>query len=327
MLSIDRLNSVNEYPPQRSAFRLLGRREWLRVAAGSGLACVVPETFCDAQAQPNSFQLNYLLGSCIYGYLPLAQIVPEVAKIGADAIDIWPKVHGNQREQLDELGEERFAALLSEHGVRLGCITQYKLGPFGLQEEMRLAQRLGCNLIVTSSVGPKGLTGAELTRAVQQFVEQMRPHLEVAEQTGVTIAIENHAGSLIDSPEAIRRLAELRPSARLAVALAPYHLPQDEQLLSGLIRQLGESIAMFYAWQHGHGCMQKLPKDEELLQMPGRGELDFRPLLAALRDIRYAGFTEIFMHPFPRGIPILEGAEAVTEEIQRARRYLTDCLT
>jgi len=64
----------------------------------------------------------------MYGYTDLGTILPEVAKTGASAIDIWPKVHGSQREQLDDMGEERFAALLTRHHVALGCVTQYKLG-------------------------------------------------------------------------------------------------------------------------------------------------------------------------------------------------------
>ncbi|MDA1214533.1 MAG: sugar phosphate isomerase/epimerase, partial [Planctomycetota bacterium] len=253
-------------------------------------------------------------------------IVPEVKNIGATAIDIWPKVHGNQREQLDDMGEETFAALLKEHDVSLGCITQYKLGPFGLQEEMKLAQRLGCQTMVTGAVGPKDLEGAELKAAVAEFIEQMKPHLAVAEETGVTIAIENHSGSLLSSPDSIRWLAELRPTKHLGIAFAPYHLPQEEELLCDLLSTAGDAVAMFYAWQHGMGCMTKLPKEEELLQMPGRGELDFKPILATLREIKYEGWTEIFMHPVPRGIPILEPTAAVTEEINRARMYLADCL-
>ena len=79
---------------------------------------------------------------------------------------------------------------------------------------------------------------------------------------------------------------------------------------------------MFYAWQHGDGCMTKLPKEQELLQMPGRGLLDFGPLVKALVDIKYQGWTEIFMHPVPRGIPILETAQEVTAEINKSRDYL-----
>ena len=81
---------------------------------------------------------------------------------------------------------------------------------------------------------------------------------------------------------------------------------------------------MFYAWQHGMGCHKKLPKEQELLQMPGRGKLDFTPILSALRDIKYDGWTEIFMHPVPRGIPVLETTDAITVEINRSRQYLSD---
>ena len=70
------------------------------------------------------------------------------------------------------------------------------------------------------------------------------------------------------------------------------------------------------------GCMEKLPKQQELLQMPGRGPLDFEPLVGALSEIDYGGWTEIFMHPVPRGIPILETTDQVTAEINRARKYL-----
>ena len=180
--------------------------------------------------------------------------------------------------------------------------------------------------MVTGGRGPKSLKGSELKSGVAEFIEKMKPHLEVAEQNGVTIAIENHSNNLIDSPDALKWLAELRPSKHLAIALAPYHLPQDEKLLAELIVSLGNSIAIFYAWQHGMGCHEKLPKEQELLQMPGRGKLDFAPMLSALKQINYLGWTEIFMHPVPRGIPILEPTSAVTREINRSREYLKKTL-
>lgn len=301
----------------------IDRRDFLTVSALTAASLTTPNLALAA----SKLKPKYILGSCMYGYTDLEEIVPEVARIGATALDIWPKVHGNQREQLDEMGEEKFAALLKEHNVTLGCITQYKLGPFGLQNEMRLAQRLGCTTIVCGGKGPRNLKGRELKTAVGQFVEQMKPHIAVAEETGVTIAIENHGNNLIDSPDSLKWLAELRTSDNLGIAFAPYHLEQNEKLQSDLIRTLGNRIAMFYAWQHGMGCHVKLPKEQELLQMPGRGDLDFAPLLAALQDIRYDGWTEIFMHPVPRGIPILDTTAEVTAEINRSRKYITNCLS
>ncbi|MBI1246682.1 TIM barrel protein [bacterium] len=286
-------------------------------------ACAASAAFHSIAAGAESrFQFNYLLGSCMYGYTRVEEIVPEVHKTGASALDIWPKPHGDQREQLDAMGEAKFAELLKKHNVKLGCITQYHLGPFGLKDEMSLARRLGCHTIVTGGKGPKGLQGAQLKAAVGTFVEQMKPHLAVAAENNVTIAIENHGNNLIESPDSLKWLIELCPDKHLGVALAPYHLEQDTNSLSELIKSLGDRITVFYAWQHGMGCMTKLPKDQELLQMPGRGNLDFAPLVETLKSIDYAGWTEIFMHPVPRGIPILETTRQVTAEINQARDYL-----
>jgi sugar phosphate isomerase/epimerase len=308
----------------RSVQVTTGRREFLAATAAAGAAVLAPSFQLLAAETP--WKPNYMLASSMYGFTALKEIVPEVHKVGATTLDIWPKGHGNQREQLDEMGEEVFAALLKKHDVRLGCITQYKLGPFGIQEEMRLARRLGCTTIVCGGKGPRGLKGSELKAAVGLFIEQMKPHLAVAEETGVTIAIENHGSNLIETPDSLKWLVELRPSKHLAVALAPYHLPQEEKMLSDLIRALNGGIEVFYAWQYGMGCHVKLPKEEELLQMPGRGELDFAPLVEALSETGYDRWTEIFMHPVPRGIPILEPTAAVTKEINRSRTYLAKCL-
>ncbi|MBN1491658.1 MAG: sugar phosphate isomerase/epimerase, partial [Phycisphaerae bacterium] len=172
----------------------------------------------------------------------------------------------------------------------------------------------------------KGLQGDALKAAVRTFVEQLKPHVAVAEELNVTIGIENHDNSLIESPDSMRWFAEFAASKHVGIALAPYHLPQDPEVIGKLIEALGPKLVQFYAWQHGKGCREKLPKAEELLQMPGRGSMDFTPIVAALKRIRYTGWTEIFMHPVPRGVPILETPAEVTAEINRARTYLDRCI-
>ena len=270
------------------------------------------------------FELDYILASCMYGTLPLAEIVPEVKRIRSERIDIWPRVHGNQREQVESMGNAAFAGLLATHGVGLGISTRFDLGPFGLEEEMAFAQEFGASLIVTGSTGPKGLAGEELRAAVSDFAEALKPHIAAAEKHGITISIENHSSALIESPDSMRWLIEFTDSPHLGIALAPYHLPDDAELVAQLIADLGQGLALFYAWQHGMGCHEKLPKEQELMQMPGRGTLDFAPILAALKKINYSGWTEIFMHPVPRGIPILDTTADVTGEINRARHYLDE---
>ena len=269
-----------------------------------------------------NFGFRYILASCMYGTAPIAEILPEVSASGSEHIDIWPRNHGNQREQVEEMGHDAFAALLEQHGVRLGVSTRFGLGPFGLEAEMAFARKFGARLLISGSGGPPGLTGAELRRAVRHFVDQMQPHMARAEELDIVIGIENHGNSLIESPDSMKWLVEFARSPRLGIALAPYHLPDDASLLARLIQELGEGLVHFYAWQHGMGCSEKRPKEQELLQMPGRGSLDFAPVVAALKETGYRGFTEVFMHPVPRGIPILDTVAEVSAEINRARHYL-----
>ena len=119
-------------------------------AAASAYASAVTEQLL-AEETPE-FKLNYILASCMYGYQNVWEIIPEIARTGATAIDLWPRIHGSQREQLEEIGEQTFTSVIKRWGVQLGCITQYKLGPFALlANEMQLAKRLGCKTIVTGS--------------------------------------------------------------------------------------------------------------------------------------------------------------------------------
>lgn len=301
------------------------RREFCKtLAAGAAGLALRPAA---GGAAKEGFTLNSIVASSMYGCLPLADILAEVPKTGARHIDVWPRKHGNQREQMDAMGHEAFADLLAKHGVRLGILTRYDLGPFGLQDEMKVAAKLGARLLICGGSGPRGLEGEALKKAVGVFAETMKPHVAAAERHGVTLGIENHGNNLIESPDSMKWLAELAPSKHIGIALAPYHLPQDPQLIADLIAALGDRLVHFYAWQHGKGCMTKMPREDEHLQMPGRGPLDFVPLLAALKRIGYRGWTCVFMHPTPRGIPIMDTAAEVTAETLRAQEYLQRCLS
>jgi sugar phosphate isomerase/epimerase len=277
-----------------------------------------------ALAADQAWKLNYLLASCMYGNLSLAEILPEVKKTGASSIELWPLKHGTQREELDKIGIEAFAGMLKAHDIGFGGSTRYDLGPFKLTDEIKLVKQLGGSFIVTGGEGVwKGITSEQLKANVKDFAEKMKPHAALAAENGVTIAIENHISNLIDTPDSLLWLADgIRTMPGIGIALAPYHLPQETKALVDLIKHIDSKLTLFYAWEHGMGCMKPMPKDEELQQMPGRGKLDWKPLLTALKDIHFTGPTEIFMHPTPRGIPILPTAAETTAEILRAKQHL-----
>ena len=145
-----------------SVERIDRRTACRRFAAVSAAAMLGTQSRAIAAAAP--FQLHYALASSLYGTLPLADVVAEAPRIGARVIDLWPRPHADQREQMDAMGEEAFGELLHRHGVTLGMTTRYDLGPLKLADELRLVKRLGGRLVVTGSVGPKNVEGAEAPR-------------------------------------------------------------------------------------------------------------------------------------------------------------------
>ncbi|MBL8850909.1 MAG: sugar phosphate isomerase/epimerase [Planctomycetaceae bacterium] len=299
----------------------LSRRNACRALAGAAATAVFrPWAAC---ADDAGWSPTFVLSSSLYGLTPLAEILPEVARTGAVGIDLWPKVHANQREQVEEMGHDAFRDLLEMHGVPLYMTTRYDLGPFNLADELQFIHDFGGKLIVTGAHTPPG---ENLDDRVRAFVAELQPHVDRAAELGVSLAIENHASSLLDTPEAIRCFADHAASTNLGVALAPYHLPQDPQLLAGLIDDLGPKLLHFYAWEHGQGAMTKLPKDQELQQLPGYGAFDFAPAMHALRRIKFAGAIQVFMHPVPRGVPILDTTAEISAAVNRSRESLLTSL-
>lgn len=300
------------------------RRESLKLLAS---AAAIP--FASASGEEEkAFKLRYILSSAMYGEMPLDVILPEVAKTGASAIDIWCRVHGNQREQIDAMGHTEAMALLAKHKVSPAVFTRYPLGPFGLQDEMAVAQGFGTEILVTGTTGPSEPTGQEAKVAVKAFLEKMKPHVAAAEAHDLVIAVENHDRQLLYHPDSIRYFAEFNKSSHLGVALAFHHLHAFVDQIPALIRDLGDgNIPFIYCQEHSEGIRKKVDKKTEMQQLPGfGGGLDYRPIVAALKDIDYNGYCEIFMHPTPRGIPILPTVPEITAAINKSRAYLDNCI-
>lgn len=306
------------------ALQTVPRREFVRGAAAmvGGLAAGV--VFGAEPAAARGWRPRYILASALYGTFPLAEILPEVAKTGATTIDLWPKPHGSQREQVDDLGIDKVREMLASAGVTLGGIACYKPGAFNLAGEFALARRLGAEqpVLVCTAPGDGTAKGEAVTEASRAFLDKLGPSIAAAEEAGGVIAIENHAGSLLRTADDIRRFADVVRSDRVGIALAPHHLPQDAGLIAAVARDLGPRLQFVYAQQHGKGAKDKLPKEEELLQMPGRGPLDFGPLMRQLAAMNFTGPVEIFMHPVPRGVPILDTVAGITAEVNRSRAAL-----
>jgi len=292
-----------------------------------GASLVTPSLL---SAADEAFQFNYVLSSAMFGDMPLDSVLAEVSKTGCGSVDIWRKVHATHREQIDEMGDDAFQALLKKHETEMSASTCYPLGPFKQDDEMRWVKKNRGRITVCGSggMGEKDPVGAEAKKQVEAFFEKLKPHYELAEELGVTMAIENHKNSMLSSPDSIRYFVEMNPSSNVGIAFAPHHLYDAVDEIPQLIRDCGnENIPFFYFQEFHPSSKQKMPKEEELKQMPGFGSLDYAPIVAALKEIKYDGLSEIFMHPVPRGIPVLDTPEEISEVINKSRDYLTKLLS
>ena len=308
----------------------LTRRHWLRTAASACTAIVATSDAGSPAAQPLDRRVtnaasdgpNWMVASCMYGTMPLSVIAAEMRKLGCSTLDLWPRVHGDQREQAVRMGADAFRLWCEDQNIRIGCLSAYRLGIENLRGEILAAAKWLCPTVVVHGGGKPQASFDSTRRAIDAMVGRADPTLRMAADHGVTVMIENHGSSMVDTVEATLHLADAITDTPAKVALAPAHLPQDADALADLVRRLRDRLGMFYAWQYGNGFREKMPVDKECAQLPGQGPLDFGPIVSALAEINFRGFTEVMMHPTPRGIPIAETAGAVTQCIHRSHQYL-----
>jgi sugar phosphate isomerase/epimerase len=302
---------------------MMNRRKAIQLL---GAGAVLPT----AGRAEEKFALRYVLSSAMFGDLPLESVLAEASVTGAESVDIWRKVHATHREQITGMGDSAFQELLTKHKTKMSVSTCYPLGPFKQDEEMHWVKKNGGSMTVCGSggMGEKDPVGEEAKKQVKAFFEKLKPHYELAEELGVTMAIENHKNAMLSSPDSIRYFVELNPSKNVGIAFAPHHLYDAVDDIPKLIRDIGrEQLPFFYFQEHHPSSKTKMAKEEELKQMPGFGSLDYVPILEALKEIRFDGLSEIFMHPVPRGIPMLPTAKEISAVINESREYLEACLT
>lgn len=302
----------------------MNRRQACQILGASALFPTLARAEKEAAFAP-----RYVLSSALFGDLPLASVLPQVASARCEAVDIWRRPHATHREQIEEMGDEAFQALLAETGTTMAISTCYPLGPYGQEEEQQWLVKNGGRMTVCAAgrLGDPDVSGAEAKRQVTEFFENLKPHYERAEELGITMAIENHKNSLLSSPDSIRYFVDLNPSKHVGIAFAPHHLFDVVDEIPGLIEHCGKENLPFIYFQEYHiSSKQEMSVEEELKQLPGFGTLDYVPILAALKKVDFDGVVEIFMHPTPRGTPMLETPEAITEALQTSLAYLDGCL-
>jgi sugar phosphate isomerase/epimerase len=237
--------------------------------------------------------------------LPIKQACERIANLGFEAIDIWSAHAGcpHLDDVQERLGPEGLRELLADNNLKLFAFSVYR---GGYEKYAELLGRAGGGVAVRDSAKP--CEPDELTLRMRQFMQEIKPLVELAEKYNSYLAIENHGGALLNSPDSFKAFVDMNESPRLGIALAPYHLQAIKASVPEAIRICGKQLFFFYAWQHYPDAQQ----------LPGIGPTDMTPWIQALADIRYRWYVNPFRHGETE-------PDVMTANLAKSRDYLRSC--
>ena len=236
-----------------------------------------------------------------FGETPIEELFAFAADHGLSGIQ-WDDASG-------DVGEMR--RLMDRYPkVRVHCLGRFQNYLIGTPEEraekadvlrgdIEVAAQLGIGVVLIEA-------GRDPWKTVEEnipiFKEVFTPLVELAEESGVKLAMENCPqpqywpawGNLAYTVENWRRLFDAIPSSALGLAFDPSHLLWLGIDYIGAVHEFGERIYAAHA------------KDTEILEdvlaevgyvgtgwwryrLPGWGEVDWTAFLTALREVGYSG--------------------------------------
>jgi sugar phosphate isomerase/epimerase len=274
------------------------------VGAAAGIAAPVLPALA-RKAAGKKWRMRLSTSSIHFMQLPIEQACERIAKLGFKAIDIWSAHEGcpHLDDVAKRLGAEGLKKLLAKNKLKLFAFSVYR-GGYGRYAEL-LGKASG-GVAIQGSAGP--CKPEELTGRMKQFIEKLKPLVELAEKYNSYLAIENHGNALLNSLDSFKAFVDINTSKRLGIALAPYHIQTLKASVPEAIRICGKQLLFFYAWQHYRNSKQ----------LPGIGPTDMTPWIRALADIRYRGYVNPFMHGHPE-------ADVMAANLAKSRDYLKNC--
>jgi len=153
-----------------------------------------------------------------------------------------------------------------------------------------LAKELGAPCITTEPGGPLE-PGQSWEDALHLFCESLRPVADHAQAIGVPLLIEPEPGLLLETAAHYERFASVfqHPGIGLNFDIGHMYCVGDDP--ASAIHQLARHI------QHVHLEDIAASRVHHHL-VPGEGAIDFKPIIQALREIKYQGWVTIELYPY-----------------------------
>jgi sugar phosphate isomerase/epimerase len=235
------------------------------------------------------------------------------AKVGYDAVEIAPftiarhvtDVSAEQRQKIkDAAARNRIAisgihwVLVQTEGMHLthqdAAVRRRTSEYFG--DLAKFCADLGGKTIVVGSPKQRNvMDGVTPQQAWDYATEVFREPVMRAEQLGVTICFEPLAPAetnFINTAEKAIQFVQQLNTPHFKIILDVKAMSSEAKSIPQIIRESWPHFAYFHA-------------NDKNLKGPGFGEVDFRPIAAALKEVRYNGVVSVEVFDFTEGPEVI----------------------
>lgn len=231
------------------------------------------------------------------------------AKLGYDAVEIAPFTLANSVTEISLTERKRLRDLATRSGIELAGIHWVLVKPEGLyinHPDSGIRRRTadyfcelvdfcadlgGARMVVGSPKQRNLLPNVSFDQARDWALETFRNAVTRAQERGVTICFEplgpgetNFINTAADALEFVRRL----PSPHFQIILDVKAMCSETRTVPQIIRESWPHFAHFHA-------------NDPNLKGPGFGQVDFKPIAAALKEVGYRGFVSVEVFNFDDG--------------------------
>jgi sugar phosphate isomerase/epimerase len=239
----------------------------------------------------------------------LDDVLTYCARAGYDAVEIAPFTLAKYVTDLPAAERARIRASAARAGIAISGIHWVLAQTEGLyltspdaSTRARTAQYFcdlvdfcadlgGLSIVVGSPKQRSLLPGVAPAQARAWATEVFRPAVQVAERRGVTICLEplprEDTDFINTADEAIRFAWELR-SPHFKIILDVRAMSHEAKPVPQIIRESRGEFAYVHA-------------NDKNLKGPGFGEVDFKPIAAALKEVGYDGTVSVEVFTFEEG--------------------------
>ena len=235
------------------------------------------------------------------------------ARIGYDAVEVAPftlakyvtDIPASERTRIRESAARAGVAISGIHWVLVQAEGMYLTSPEAATRTrtadyfcdlVHFCADLGGKVIVVGSPKQRSLLpGVTLEQAWEWATELFRPSVKLAGERGVTICFEplpaedtNFINTAADAVRFTRQLS----SPNFKVILDVRAMSHEDRPVADIIRASKGEFAYVHA-------------NDKNLKGPGFGDVDFKPIAAALKDVGYDGTVSVEVFKYDEGAEVI----------------------